>query len=96
MTQFCASCLAPARWRDAAGRGFDERKSAVGSGRWMFSLPGGGSMRILMAVIVAIAAGSVHAAPLRKATPRPTTCVGGQCAKAVTAPVRVVRRVVGR
>jgi hypothetical protein len=56
-------------------------------------------MRILMALILALAAGSASAAPLRKATPRPTTCVGGACQKAVTvttAPVRVVRRVVGR
>jgi hypothetical protein len=54
-------------------------------------------MRTITAILaVALFAATAHAAPLRKTTPRPTTCVGGQCAKAVKAPVRVVRKVVGR
>ena len=56
--------------------------------------------RILMAVALALLATSAHAGPFRRHTTRPTTCVGGQCAKAaatvVTAPVRVVRKVAGR
>ena len=53
-------------------------------------------MRTILAILaVALFSATAHAAPLRKTT-RPTTCVGGQCAKAVTAPVRVVRKVVGR
>jgi len=55
-------------------------------------------MRTITAILaVALLAATAHAAPLRKTTPRPTTCVGGQCVKALTtAPVRVVRKVVGR
>jgi hypothetical protein len=57
-------------------------------------------MRFLMAVVaVAVLSGAVDAGPFRRpvATTRATSCVGGACAKAVTtAPVRVVRRVVGR
>ena len=57
-------------------------------------------MRFLMAVMaVAVLSGAAHAGPFRRPTSRPSTCVGGACAKAVTvttAPVRVVRRVVGR
>jgi hypothetical protein len=57
-------------------------------------------MRILMAVVaVAVLSASAHAGPFRRPTARPTTCVGGACAKAATvttAPVRVVRRAVGR
>jgi len=55
--------------------------------------------RILMAMTLALLATTAHAGPFRRPTARPTTCVGGACAKAVvvtTAPVRVVRRVVGR
>jgi hypothetical protein len=55
--------------------------------------------RILMAVALALLATSAHAGPFRRPSSRPTTCVGGACAKAVTvttAPVRVVRKVVGR
>jgi hypothetical protein len=57
-------------------------------------------MRFLMAIVaVAVFSASAHAGPFRRPTARPTTCVGGACAKAVavtTAPVRVVRRAVGR
>jgi hypothetical protein len=57
-------------------------------------------MRFLMAILaVAVLSGAAHAGPFRRPTSRPTTCVGGACAKAVTvttAPVRVVRKVVGR
>jgi hypothetical protein len=60
-------------------------------------------MRFLMAVVailaVAVLSGAAHAGPFRRPTARPTTCVGGACQKAVTvttAPVRVVRRAVGR
>jgi hypothetical protein len=57
-------------------------------------------MRFLMAMAaVAMLTGAAHAGPFRRPTARPTTCVGGACAKAVvvtTAPVRVVRRAVGR
>jgi hypothetical protein len=55
-------------------------------------------MRFLMAVVaVAVLSASAHAGPFRRSVTRPTTCVGGACAKAVTtAPVRVVRKVVGR
>jgi hypothetical protein len=57
-------------------------------------------MRILMAVVaVAVLSASAHAGPFRRPTARPTTCVGGACATAkavTTAPVRVVRKVVGR
>jgi len=56
--------------------------------------------RILMAMALALLATSAHAGPFsRRVTTRPTTCVGGACAKAAavtTAPVRVVRRAVGR
>jgi hypothetical protein len=55
--------------------------------------------RILMAMALALLATSAHAGPFRRPTSRPTTCVGGACAKAAavtTAPVRVVRKVVGR
>jgi len=55
--------------------------------------------RILMAMALAFLATSAHAGPFRRPTARPTTCVGGACSKAVmvtTAPVRVVRRAVGR
>jgi len=53
--------------------------------------------RILMAMALALLATSAHAGPFRRPTSRPTTCVGGACAKAVTtAPVLVVRKVVGR
>jgi len=59
-------------------------------------------MRILMAMaVVAVLSVSAHAGPFRRTvtTTRSSTCVGGACSKAVTvttAPVRVVRRVVGR
>jgi len=57
-------------------------------------------MRILMAIVaVAVLSGAAHAGPFRRPTARPTNCVGGACAKAATvttAPVRVVRRAVGR
>jgi hypothetical protein len=57
-------------------------------------------MRFLMAIVaLVILSASAHAGPFRRPTSRPTTCVGGACSKAVvvtTAPVRVVRRVVGR
>jgi len=53
-----------------------------------------------MAVVaLAVLSTSAHAGPFRRPTSRPSTCVGGACAKAVTvttAPVRVVRRAVGR
>jgi hypothetical protein len=56
--------------------------------------------RIVFAVALSLIATSAHAGPFsRRVTSRPTTCVGGACAKAVTvttAPVRVVRRAVGR
>jgi hypothetical protein len=55
--------------------------------------------RILMAMALALLATSAHAGPFRRPTARPTTCVGGACQKAAavtTAPVRVVRRAVGR
>jgi hypothetical protein len=57
-------------------------------------------MRFLLAILaVAVLSSTAHAGPFRRPTSRPTTCVGGVCAKAVTvttAPVRVVRKVVGR
>jgi len=57
-------------------------------------------MRFLMAILaVAVLSASAHAGPFRRSTTRATSCVGGACAKAVTvttAPVRVVRRAVGR
>jgi hypothetical protein len=57
-------------------------------------------MRILMAVVaLVILSASAQAGPFRRPAARPTTCVGGACAKAATVtttPVRVVRRVVGR
>jgi hypothetical protein len=58
-------------------------------------------MRFLMAVVaLAVLSTAAHAGPFRRPTSRPTTtCVGGACAKAAavtTAPVRVVRRAVGR
>jgi len=58
-------------------------------------------MRFLMAVVaVALLSASAHAGPFSRrsvTTTRATSCVGGACAKAVTtAPVRVVRKVVGR
>jgi len=55
--------------------------------------------RIVFALALALLATSADAGPFRRPAARPTTCVGGACAKAVvvtTAPVRVVRRVVGR
>jgi len=55
--------------------------------------------RILITMALAFLAASAHAGPFsrRVTTTRPTICVGGACAKAVTtAPVRVVRRAVGR
>ena len=57
-------------------------------------------MRVLLAIAgVVMCAASADAGPFRRPTARPTTCVGGACAKAAavtTAPVRVVRKVVGR
>jgi len=57
-------------------------------------------MRILMTVVaVAVLSGAANAGPFRRPTARPSTCVGGACAKAAsvtTAPVRVVRWAVGR
>jgi hypothetical protein len=57
-------------------------------------------MRFLMAILaVAVLSASAHAGPYRRSAARPTTCVGGACAKAaavVTAPVRVVRNSVRR
>jgi len=57
-------------------------------------------MRILMAMAaVVVLSVSADAGPFRRTAARPTTCVGGACSKAVTvttAPLRVVRRVVGR
>jgi len=57
-------------------------------------------MRFLLAILaVAVLSASAHAGPFRRPAARPTTCVGGACAKAVvvtTAPVRVVRRAVVR
>jgi hypothetical protein len=57
-------------------------------------------MRFLMAILaVAVLSGAADAGPFRRPTTRPTTCVGGACATAkavTTAPVRVVRRAVGR
>jgi len=55
--------------------------------------------RIVIAVALSLIATSAHAGPFRRPTARPSTCVGGACQKAVTvttAPVRVVRRAVGR
>jgi hypothetical protein len=55
--------------------------------------------RILMAMALALLATSAHAGPFRRPTARPTSCVGGACSKAAavtTAPVRVVRKAVGR
>jgi len=53
--------------------------------------------RILMAMALALLATSAHAGPFRRPAARPTTCVGGACAKAATtAPVRVVRKISGR
>jgi len=54
---------------------------------------------IVFTLALALLATSAHAGPFRRPASRPTTCVGGVCSKAVvvtTAPVRVVRRVVGR
>lgn len=64
-------------------------------------------MRCLLAIAVVLILGdcggaaSAHAGPFRRTTTttRASTCVGKACAKAVTvttAPVRVVRKVVGR
>lgn len=56
-------------------------------------------MRILIVLALALIATSADAGPFRRPTARPTTCVGGACAKAkavTTAPVRVVRKVVAR
>jgi len=57
-------------------------------------------MRFLLAIVaVAVLSASAHAGPFRRPTTRPTTCVGGACQKAAavtTAPVRLVRRAVGR
>jgi len=57
-------------------------------------------MRFILAILaVAVFSASAHAGPFRRPASRPSTCVGGACAKAVTvttAPVRVVRRAVGR
>jgi len=58
-------------------------------------------MRFLMAMLaVTVLSGAAHAGPFSRrsaTTTRATSCVGGSCAKAVTtAPVRVVRKVVGR
>jgi hypothetical protein len=57
-------------------------------------------MRILIALALSLLATSADAGPFsRRPAARPTTCVGGACSKAVTvttAPVRVVRKVVGR
>jgi len=53
----------------------------------------------LFFLLAAAIATSAHAGPFRRPTARPTTCVGGACQKAAavtTAPVRVVRRSVGR
>ena len=70
------------------------------SDRWIDDSLTEVDMRILMAIVaVAVLSGAAHAGPFRRPTARPTTCVGGACAKAVTvttAPVRVVRRVAGR
>ena len=54
-----------------------------------------GVLAILLLFVVATQA---HAGPFRRPTTRPTTCVGGACAKAAagTEPVRVVRKVVSR
>jgi len=55
--------------------------------------------RIVFTLALALVTTSAHAGPFRRPAARPTTCVGGACQKAVTvttAPVRVVRRVVGR
>jgi len=54
---------------------------------------------ILTVATLAMISGAAEAGPFRRPTSRPTTCVGGACAKAAavtTAPVRVVRRAVGR
>jgi hypothetical protein len=68
--------------------------------RWIDDFPTEVDMRFLMAILaVAVLSASAHAGPFRRPASRPTTCVGGACAKAVTvttAPVRVVRRAVGR
>jgi hypothetical protein len=56
-------------------------------------------MRILIVLALSLIATPAHAGPFRRPTARPTTCAGGACAKAAavtTAPVRVVRRAVGR
>jgi hypothetical protein len=57
-------------------------------------------MRTFLFILLAASIGSsAQAGPFRRPTSRPTTCVGGACATAkavTTAPVRVVRRVVGR
>jgi len=56
-------------------------------------------MRILIVLALSLIATTAHAGPFRRPASRPTTCVGGACSKAVvvtTAPVRVVRRAVGR
>ena len=53
---------------------------------------------LAVAALVMLSA-SAHAGPFRRVTARPSTCVGGACATAkavTTAPVRVVRKVVGR
>ena len=55
--------------------------------------------RIVFTLALSLIATSAHAGPFRRTVTRPTSCVGGACQKAVTvttAPVRVVRRVVGR
>ena len=53
----------------------------------------------LAVVALVILSTSAYAGPFRRPTARPSTCVGGACQKAAavtTAPVRVVRRAVGR
>jgi hypothetical protein len=56
-------------------------------------------MRILIVLALSMIATTAHAGPFRRPTSKPTTCVGGACAKTAavtTAPVRVVRKVVAR
>ena len=53
----------------------------------------------LAVVALVILSASAQAEPFRRPAARPTTCVGGACAKAatvVTTPVRVVRKSAGR
>ena len=57
-------------------------------------------MRILIALALSLLTTQADAGPFRRPAAKPaTTCVGGACRAAVvvtTAPVRVVRKVVGR